>query len=84
MNMDVIDEPVQVRCSKKAKAAMRVTSVVKHTLVRVWSPVIRKQELGYSLYSILFFCKVPAYPPTVQQPSFGPLTIAEWTMTSLL
>ena len=37
MNIDVIDEPDQVSSSKKAYAAMLVTSVVRHTLERVWS-----------------------------------------------
>ena len=37
MNMDVMDEPLQVRSSKKASSAMLVTSVVRHTLERVRS-----------------------------------------------
>ena len=44
MNMDAIDEAVQVSSSKKAKGAMCVTSVVRHTLERVLSPVIRSES----------------------------------------
>ena len=79
MNMDVIDDGGYVRKSENALSAMLVTSAVRHTLERVWSPdtqrafsTICDRIFNECAYDAMSFSLL-AYPPTEVVPLFGPL-----------